>query len=91
MSLDYINGIWARPKTIILHGLPYAQIKHRYILKKRQLTFFFLSIKDNLLINHFHKIEKKRENRQTCISRQIFRRNKDSMATLTMRYNKKDY
>lgn len=41
MSLDYINGIWARPKTIILHGLPYAQIKHRYILKKRQFTFFF--------------------------------------------------
>lgn len=82
MSLDYINGIWARPKTIILHGLRYAQIKHRYI---------YILKKDDLLINHFHKIGKKRENPQTCISRQLFKRNKDSMVTLTMRCNKKDY
>lgn len=54
-------------------------------------TDIYIYKKDDLLINHFHKIEKKRENPQTCISRQLFKRNKHSMVTLTMRCNKKDY
>ena len=66
MSLGYINWIWAWN-----HYFHWADIRSNQTQVYQR----------DDLINHFHKREKKRENPKTCISRQLFRQNKDIVLT----------